>query len=241
MPPYIKAAKLSYSSKTITLYRSDEVKTRLHRSFVLVFVKPAQTVGANCVRQLCFGSRLRSKAPLCKGSCQRKLTEGLSYSLSSAPAGSISIAQLHTNGGVTFVTSDKSNQKRPSGKAFSLPTPIRVALTVGCVLLLFSHRTERKPTPKGNLCGSPSLLPLWTPEWCRIKCRLGAVLTVPQLRSGEKRKFVAALSSDTEFWSGPRQNRHRSKHDCNRVGLQKLLFPLIPWAYLPPGKVLAKG
>ena len=133
----------------------------------------------------------------------------------SAHAGSISIAQLHTNGGGTFAKSCKSTQKSPSDKAFSLPTPIRVALAFGYAVLLFPQRTDSKPTPKGNLCGSPSLLPLWTPEWCRQNYHLGAVPKDPQLRSGEKRKFVAAVSPDTEFWLGPRQNRHRSKHDCN--------------------------
>ena len=67
--------------------------------------------------------------------------------LFSAPAIGVAIALLHTNGGYgggTFAKSGKSNQKRPSGKAFSLPTPIRVALAVGCVILLCPHQNECK-------------------------------------------------------------------------------------------------
>ena len=77
-----------------------------------------------------------------------------------------------------------------------------------------------------NLCGSPVPFPLWTPERCRLKFHLSAVPADPQLRFGTKRKIVTSLSPDTEFWSGPRQNRHLSKHDCNRVVLAKLFsFP----------------
>ena len=78
--------------------------------------------------------------------------------------------------------------------------------------------------PSENLCGFPIPFPLWTPEWCRQNYHLGAVPKDPQLRSGTRQKFVAALSSDTEFWSGPRQSRHRSKHDCNRGGAKIIIF-----------------
>ena len=92
-----------------------------------------------------------------------------------------------------------------------------------------------------NLCGSPVLLPLWTPERCRQNYRLAGLPLDAQRRSGKMRKIVAPVFPDTEFWSGPRQNRHRSKHDCNRVGLQKLLFSLIPWSRLPHGELNRDG
>ena len=94
------------------------------------------------------------------------------------------------------------------------------------VVSYFCSRIEPSESglPSENLCGFPIPFPLWTPEWCRQNYHLGAVPKAPQLRSVTKRKFVASLSSDTEFWSGPRQNRHRSKHDCNQVGVAKIII-----------------
>ncbi len=142
------------------------------------------------------------------------------------------------NGGGTFAKSCKSTQKSPSGRA--LPSDANPAHSVSAACGAIPRiLTTANGLPSENLCGFPIPFPFWTPEWRRLNCHLGAVPTAPQRRSGTKTKFVAILMPDTEFWSGPRQNRTRSNHECNRGGVAKTSAFRQCRGLFPTGKALA--